>query len=151
MKIKKDGKIGINTVEPEYELEVEGTLGIKSRVGIYNKGSIPADGKWHSILTKLDGISAFEITAVAKGKVNTGHYCVSHAIALSTFGGRGSKSKIKNTTAHYGGYFDKIVYKWTGDLHNYGLMIKTRRDYGEDPKTNKPFRIKFNITSLLEI
>ena len=151
MKIKKDGKIGINTVEPEYELEVEGTLGIKRRVGIYNKGSVPADGKWHSILTKLDGISAFEITAVAKGKVKTGHYCVSHAIALSAFGGRGSKSKIKNTTAHYGGYFDKIVYKWTGDLHNYGLMIKTRRDYGEDPKTNQPFKIQFNITSLLEI
>ena len=151
IKIKKDGNIGINCVEPDFQLEVDGTIGMKSRVGVFNKGSVPADGKWHSILTKLDGISAFEITAVAKGKINTGHYCVSHAIALSTFGGRGSKSKIKNTTAYYGGYFDKIVYKWSGNLHDYGLMAKTRRDYGENPLSNKPYTIDFNITSLLEI
>ena len=59
--------------------------------------------------------------------------------------------KIKNTTAYYGGYFDKIVYKWSGNLHDYGLMAKTRRDYGENPTSNKPYTIDFNITSLLEI
>ena len=150
VKIKKDGKVGINTLDPHYDLEVGGTLGIKTRVGTYKKGSVPADGKWHAILSDLDGISAYEITVVSKGKKNTGHYCVSHAIALSTFGGRGSKSKINNTTAHYGSFRDKIVYKWTGSLHNYSLMIKTRRDYGENPDSNSPFSINFNITSLLD-
>ena len=48
-------------------------------------------------------------------------------------------------------HFDKIVYKWSGNLHDYGLMAKTRRDYGENPTSNKPYTIDFNITSLLEI
>lgn len=151
LKMKKDGKIGVNSKNPQHDFEVHGTMGIKSRVGIFKKGSVPADGKWHYLLTDLDGISAFEIVSVAKGKVLTGHYCVSHAIALSTFGGRFSKSKIKNTTAHYGGYRDKIRYKWSGKLHDYSLMAKTIRDYGEDPETKVPFTIDYSITSLLDI
>lgn len=151
IKIKKEGKVGINCSEPENDLDVDGTLGIKSRVGMYAKGSVPADGKWHPILSDLDGIVAFEITAIAKGKINTGHYCVSHAIALSTYGGRGSKSKIKNTTAHYGGYRDKIIYKWTGSLHNFSLLARTRRDYGEDPKSKSSYTIDYNVSSLLKI
>ena len=62
-----------------------------------------------------------------------------------------SKSKIKNTTAHYGGYRDKIRYKWSGKLHDYSLMAKTIRDYGEDPETKVPFTIDYSITSLLDI
>tara|TARA_B100001093_G_scaffold206843_1_gene198777 strand:- start:461 stop:1195 length:735 start_codon:yes stop_codon:yes gene_type:complete len=151
VKLKKDGKIGINCSDPGQELEVDGTLGTKSRIGTYAQGSVPADGKWHPLLSDLDGIVAFEIVATAKGKINTGHYCVSRAIALSTFGGRGSKSKIKNTTAYYGGYRDKIIYKWTGVLHNFSLMVKTRRDYGEDPKSNSPYTIDYNIASLLKL
>lgn len=149
-KLKKDGKLGVNCDNPSYELEVEGTLGVKNRVGVFKRGHVPADGKWHSILSHLDGINVFEIVAVAKGKLKTGHYCVSHATALSTFGGRFSKSKIKNTTAYYAGYRDKIKYKWVGALHNYSLMIKTLRDYGEDPDSKEQFTIEFNITSLLE-
>ncbi|MDA7693357.1 hypothetical protein OAP80_01615 [Flavobacteriaceae bacterium] len=151
IKLKKEGKVGINCSEPEHELDVDGTIGIKSRVGMYAKGSIPADGKWHPILSDLDGIVAFEITAIAKGKINTGHYCVSHAIALSTYGGRGSKSKIKNTTAYYGGYRDKIIYKWTGTLHSFSLLARTRRDYGEDPVSKSSYTIDYNVSSLLKI
>lgn len=151
LKIKKEGKIGINCKDPNYELEVQGTLGIKNRIGIYKKGNVPANGKWHSLLKNLDGISAFEIIAVAKGRVKTGHYCVSQAIALSTFGGSRSRSKIKSTSAYFGGFRDKITFKWSGKLHDYSLMARTLRDYGEDPETNKPFQIEFNITSLLDL
>lgn len=149
LKLDKEGKVGVNCLSPEHELEVNGTLGIKRRVGTYAKGSVAADGKWHTILSDLDGLHAFEIVAQASGKINTGHYCVSHAIALSAFGGKGSKSKIKKTTAYYGSYRDKITYKWEGSLHSYSLLIKTRRDYGQNSETNAPFQIKYNITSLI--
>lgn len=149
-KLKKDGNLGVNCDNPSHELEVNGTLGIKNRVGVFKRGHVSADGKWHSILSHLDGINVFEIVAVAKGKAKTGHYCVSHATALSTFGGKFSKSKIKNTTAYYAGYRDKIKYKWEGTLHNYSLMIKTLRDYGEDPDSKEQFTIEYHITSLLD-
>ena len=60
-----------------------------------------------------------------------------------------TKSKIKKTTAYYGSYRDKITYKWEGSLHSYSLLIKTRRDYGQNSETNAPFQIKYNITSLI--
>lgn len=148
LKVDPEGKMGINQPLPQYNLDVNGTLGIKNRVGTYASGSVPADGKWHTIIGNLDGIQAFEVVSSVKGKINTGHYCVSHAIALSTFGGRRSRTKIKKTTAYYGSYRDKITYKWEGSLHNYALLIRTLRDYGED--NNKPFEIKYNISSLLE-
>ena len=62
-----------------------------------------------------------------------------------------STPKIKNTTAHYGGYRDKIRYKWSRKLHDYSLMAKTIRDYAEDPETKVPFTIDYSITSLLDI
>ncbi|MAJ38223.1 MAG: adhesin [Flavobacteriaceae bacterium] len=148
LQINNKGNIGINNSSPEYSLDIKGTLGIKNRVGTYAKGSVPADGQWHSIIDNLDGIQAFEVVASVGGKINTGHYCLSHAIALSTFGGRGSKSKIKKTTAYYGSFRDKITYKWGGELHNYSLLIKTYRDYGEENGT--PFKIKFSLSSLLD-
>ncbi|GGE16939.1 hypothetical protein [Psychroflexus salis] len=141
-------KIGINKVAPEYNLDVNGTIGYKHKVGTYAIGSVPADGSWHVVLSNLDGVKSFEINAKAAGKIGKGYYAACHAIAISTFGGRLSRSKIKLTQAHYESFRNKIQLRWKGDMHNYRLEVRTRRNYGIDDQTGDPFKIEYNITDL---
>lgn len=148
VKIKKEGLVGINTLDPKYAFDVNGTVGMKSRVGTHALGSVPGDGSWHSILTNLDGVNGFEITANIKGKPGSGRYSIAHAIALSTFGGRSSRNKIKTTVASYGSFFYKISFRWYGDVHNYELQAKTTRHFGIDEKTGSPFPLSFNVVKL---
>tara|TARA_B100000902_G_C27297669_1_gene910951 strand:- start:1852 stop:2604 length:753 start_codon:yes stop_codon:yes gene_type:complete len=154
IKIDENGKIGLNKNIPEYNLDVSGSLGVHSRIGTFKKGVVNGDGKWHDIVSNLDGINSFEINANISGKLGSGHYCVIHAIALSAFGGRNSASKINQISAFYKGYSffnfrNKIILKWSGKMHNYNLQIKTRKNYGVNPDTGEPFKINFNVVKLL--
>ncbi len=148
IKVKKEGLVGINTLDPKYTFDVNGTVGMRSRVGTHAIGSVPGDGSWHSILSNLDGVNGYEVTANIKGKLGSGRYSIAHAIALSTFGGRSSRNKIKTTVASYGSFFYKISFRWYGDVHNYELQAKTSRHFGIDEKTGTPFPISFNIVKL---
>lgn len=137
MFFERGGKIGIGTQTPETDLDVEGILGTKSRMGTFLVSTAPADGKWHNIVTNLDGCISFEISAQV-GKEHTGKYALLHANAVSTFG----KSRIRSTQAHYGWCWNKIALRFSGDTHNYSLQIKTRSDYGSGQE------IRFHITKL---
>lgn len=148
LKFKREGQIGIQTNNPKYDFEVNGTLGFDTKVGTYKIGSVPGDRNWHTIIGNLDGVNGFEVTANIKGTPGKGMYCLSHVIALSTFGGIRSQSKIKATTAFYGDFRNKIRFRWTGDMHNYALQVKTARHYGIDPKNGETYRIKYNIIRL---
>lgn len=148
LKFDEDGKIGVNTNLPTYDFDVNGVLGIKSKTGTYINGSAPADGKWHTLIDNLDGLNGFEIMASARGKVGSGYYSLSHTIALSTFGGRLSRSKIKSTTAFYESFRNKIQLRWVGKIHNYKLEIRTRRNYGIDVNTGTYFNINYNVVQL---
>ena len=53
IKVKKEGLVGINTLDPKYAFDVNGTVGMRSRVGTHAIGSVPGDGSWHSILSNL--------------------------------------------------------------------------------------------------
>ncbi|GAA0712111.1 hypothetical protein GCM10009430_02200 [Aquimarina litoralis] len=144
---KKKGSIGVQTTEPRTTFEVNGTLGMKSRVGTHIIDSVPADGEWHDIIKGLDGLVAFEIVAQV-GKEKAGKYALLHAIAISTFGR--SKHKIRKTQAHYGWFWNKIAIRFTGSTYNYKLQLKTRSNYGTGKK------IKFHVsklwdTSMLEL
>jgi len=151
MKFNKSGNVGINTDNPNYHLEINGTLGVKTRVGLYKSGTVPADGNWHYIISGLDGISAFEVVAKAAGKIGKGYYSVAHAIAVKTFGGKKSKHKIRTTTAYYERYLRGLSFRWTtGEMYNYGLQVKTRTNYGICSETKESFLIKYNITNLLD-
>lgn len=149
LRFDENGKIGLNKSRPENDVDIEGTLGIQSRVGSYLSGIAEGDGNWHDILTGLDGLNSFEINASIKGKSGSGRYCVLNAVALSTFGGSSSKSKIRQTTAYYGFFLNKIALRWAGEIHNYKLQIRTRRHYGIDPNDGEPFKIKYNLTKLI--
>lgn len=156
IKIKNDSKIGINTDNPKYELDINGTMASKSRVGTFSVGTVPADGHWHKILENLDGISAFEVIAHASGSINSGYYSISHVIALSTFGGSRSRSKIKNyQNSNWNGFlgifFNKkvIKFKWSGTLHNYNLEVKTNGEWPINPETHEHYKIHYNISKLI--
>ena len=118
------------------------------KTGSYLSGTAPGDRTWYTILSNLDGLNAFEINAYIRGKVGSGRYAIAHTIALSTFGGRGSRSKIKSTVAHYGSFLNKIEFRFTGEMHDYELQVRTRRHYGIDSNTGEPYQIHFNLTKI---
>jgi hypothetical protein len=149
LKFSDNGKIGINKNKPEFDLDLKGTFSYEARTGNHSKGHVLGDGNWHNIISNLDGLNSFEINASIKGKVESGRYCILHAHALSAFGGRASKSNINSTAAYYGIFFNKIVLRWTGEIHNYNLQIKTRRHYGINPDDGEPFKINYNISKLV--
>ncbi|MBD78257.1 MAG: hypothetical protein CL840_04990 [Crocinitomicaceae bacterium] len=135
----KNGNVGVNTTDPKTNFEVNGILGTDSRVGTAKLSTIPADGKWHTIIANLNGCSAFEIMAQV-GKKKAGKYALLHAHALSTFGK--SRSKIRKTQAHYGWWWNKLSLRWIGSTYDYALQLRTRSNYGKDQQ------IKFHITKL---
>lgn len=136
---KKGGNLGIETLTPRCTIEVNGIIGANARIGTHKLGTVPADGKWHNILSDLNGCSGFEIVAQV-GKEKTGKYALVHANALTTFGR--SRSRIRCTQAHYGFFWNKIALRWSGSTYDYSLQMKTRSNYGEGQE------IKFYITRL---
>jgi hypothetical protein len=136
----KNGKIGIHTNAPKTDLDVNGILGIQSRVGTYKMDSVTADGVWHTIIDGLDGCNGFEVMAQV-GLEKTGKHALLHATALATFGQ--FKNRIRRTQASFGWWWwNKLAIRWTGSQDNYKLQLKTRSNYGKDVK------IKFYITQL---
>ncbi|WP_268034041.1 adhesin [Algoriphagus sp. PAP.12] len=126
---QEGGNVGIGTENPQHKLQVEGMVASHGRVGVYKKGQIPADGKWHDVLGGLTGCQGFEIVAHA-GRKQKGKYALLHATALSTFGN--SKPKISKTSAHYGFWWNKINCRWVGETFNYRLQLRTGSNYGGD-------------------
>ena len=110
--------------------------------------TVPGDGNWHSILSNLNGVNGYEVTAKYQGNGEGVVDTIAHAIALSAFGGSRSKNKIKTTVASYGSFFYKISFHWYGDIYDYELQAKTTRHFGIDEKTGSPFPISFNIIKL---
>ncbi|MEM9982623.1 MAG: adhesin [Bacteroidota bacterium] len=139
MSFKSDGKIGISTRQPRYELDVNGTFATKNRMGTFHQGKIFADGKWHPVLEGLNGCYGLEVVA-GIGKKKTGKYALIHAFTFSTFGK--SKNKIKVNQAYYGVRCNKIELRWTGNTYNYNLEMRTRCSYGGN------YFVKYHITNL---
>jgi hypothetical protein len=147
--IKEGGNVGIGVTNPKYDLEIDGTVAAKCRIGTFSKGKVPGDGKWHDILHKLDKPCAFEIMARIDGIKGSGKYALIHATAINTFGGRLSFGKINKTSACYGSFFNKIQIRWYGELYNYSLQIKTTRHFGIDETIGEPISIYYRITDLM--
>jgi hypothetical protein len=139
--------IGIGTDTPESRLDVAGVVSMTGRRGIYNGDNtehsgpvvVPADGKWHKVLTHLDGCRGFEITA-GTGVEKTGRYALVHAIALNCFNGRGKKIKMVHATHRW--FWQRIALRWAGKRHDYDLEVKTWMNYGPDAM------IKCNISEI---
>lgn len=140
------GNVGIGTSTPQQQLDVTGYVASRGRIGTYvddpqsPRTEVPADGIWYPILTNLDGLHAFEIVAAASGAPGHGRYALTHATALSAYGK--SHSRIFRKSAWFWGLFQKIQFRWTGELHNYGLEMRTASSFGAGS------RIAYHITHL---
>lgn len=137
--LTNSGKVGINNNNPSTELDVKGSVTMSGRLGNAYQGKVLADGKWHQILTDLNGCHAFEVVA-GIGKKKTGRYALIHAHALSAFGK--SKNKINITQAYYGVRSNRIELRWTGTTYSYNLEMRTRNTYDGE------FYIQYFISKL---
>lgn len=136
--LNEEGNVGVNSENPKTELDVNGVISYKGKTGTYKNGYVPADGKWHKIISNLDGCQAFEVMA-GVGKKKTGKYALMHAFALSTFN---SKNQIKYHQSFFKTLCNTIKLRWTGSMHNYALEMKTRSDFGQD------IYVKFSVSQL---
>ena len=143
--LANNGNVGVGTTMPRTQLEVNGALGVNTRLGTYKIGQVAGDGEWHDILSALDGVLAFEIVARIDGPPGRGKYAMTHAIALCTFGG--SSHRIKQTRAFFGWFWNRIEFRWHGDVHNYSLQMRTRTNYGRTAQDTS-FMIRYHITRL---
>ena len=146
LKFDQNKQIGVHTNEPRFDFDVRGVLGIDSKSGNHIVGEVDGDGSWQTIISNLDGINGFEVVASIRGKMGSGRYAMAHAIALSTFGGKSSRNRIKNTHEYYGSFMNRLSFRWVGEMHNYELQVRTRRHYGVSELDGQPYKIKFNVS-----
>lgn len=93
--------------------------------------SLPANGEWQTVLTDLEGISAFEVIAYAQEKPGAGKYCVLHSIVLNAYNGK--KGRIHAKCDYYGWkWWMGLKLRWIGTPFKYKLQIKTCSNYGID-------------------
>ncbi len=147
--LQDDGHIGINTVTPNYELEVNGLISTKGILGSYSKGYCTADAKWHTLegLRNLDGCVAFEIFAHVNDDKDR-RYGLTYATMLMTHTKRGHKNKMRTVEAGskflFGKFLNKIKFRWILDDLNsepgkpkYMVQLRTRSHYGMKDGTTK--------------
>ena len=146
------GRLGVNTSEPQWELDVAGVVAAHGRLGgnpyLKKQKTVPADGGWHDITDSLKGCQAFEVMA-GVGKKDTGRYALMRAVAFNTFNPKGlmfnvfrRKNRIKYNQAYYRSRGDKIKLRWFGRGDDYSLQMRTNCAYGEG------VRIRYYLTRL---
>lgn len=128
-----NGSLGLGKKsDKKYKLDVKGFGGMEGRIGTFKQGWVPANGKWQTIVDKLDNCQAFEVVA-RTGLKGKGRFAILHAYALSTYGK--SRNRIRRTSAHYGFFWNKLRIRWKSNhTHDYELQIKTNSNYGDDVK-----------------
>ena len=87
LSLTPDGKVGVNRQDPVHELDVDGFVSAKGRIGTASAElAVPADGRWHDVTETLTGCHALEVIA-GVGKPKTGRYAMLHGVAM-TYGDR---------------------------------------------------------------
>lgn len=136
--LQDQGNVGVGTSKPAHKLDVDGIIGMKGRTGTFASGEVPADGEWHTVISGLNELNAFEIV----GKVSEkGAHSVLYAIALSAYGK--SKNKIVKHQGYFGRCRNCIDVRFDGSYFDYSIQIRTKRKYKEE--TN----ISYTISKLV--
>jgi len=130
--LQEGGRLGVGKpVGAQCKLDVKGMVGMEGRIGTFSQQqkpcTVPADGKWHPILSGLDHCQAFEVMA-RTGLKGSGRFSIMHAIALSAYGH--SWGKVRRTCAHYGFFWNKLSLRWRGSTHNYSLQLRSNSNFG---------------------
>ncbi|MCB1985377.1 MAG: hypothetical protein H6936_12715 [Burkholderiales bacterium] len=136
--------VGINTEQPQYELDVAGTVASHGRAGKKDEFAVPADGEWYDITPVLTGCQAFEVVAGVGGRDADGKYALMHAFALCTYH---AKNHISYHQAHFGAKCNQLELRWepvsseSGNFE-YILQLRTGSTYGDD------IWVRYHLTQL---
>ncbi|MEL7122710.1 MAG: hypothetical protein AAFO07_24905 [Bacteroidota bacterium] len=136
--IKNGGNVGISNANPNFRLHVDGIIAAKGFVGTYNSGFIPANGKWHTVLTGISDCQAYEAFAHIYNK-NDQRFGLTHALLMMS-GKNGYYNKVKSVDASsrwlWGRFMNRIKFRWveeegsSRDAATYSLEIRSRSRHG---------------------
>jgi hypothetical protein len=142
MFIQNGGLVGINTTNPNYQLDVNGLVASRGVVGTYARGTADADGKWHTLtnLRNMEGCIIFEIIAHIND-VKDKRFGLTLATLMLTHGKKGYKNKVFTTGAGskwlWGKFMNKIHFRWVVDDLNtepgkerYMIQMKSKSHFG---------------------
>jgi len=136
--LSQEGKTGIGTDTPRYQLHTTQTAGLYGRAGTFASGEVPADRRWHAITPSLAGCYAFEVIAGC-GKIRRGKYALLVATAIQCFA---AHPRIRKTRSWHGSRFNKIGIRWKKEDNGMVLQLRTRCNYGSENY------ISYNVSSL---
>lgn len=140
--IHSNGKVGINLSSgmPQYDLDVNGFVGMAGRVGTFKKGKHPANGKWHEILEcPKNDCCGFELVAYIFDDAHN-RYGLTYSIALYAGGDKGGKITMKTQAGSrwlFGKRLNRIEFKWKSETDRQVLMMRSRTHFGFNDGKNK--------------
>ena len=137
-------RVGIGKVKPQCELDVNGVVASKGRIGYENdQFVVVADGNWHDVTDVLTGCHCFEIVAGVGGKEGDGKFALAHAIAVNVFN---SHPSVKLTQSYSGGRGANIDIRWRkcDNKYEYTLQMRVRHKYDNDGK----IKVRYRLTKL---
>jgi hypothetical protein len=126
-------RIGINTMNPIYDLHVNGRIGNHARLGCYfdpkiDYKQVKADGSWHKILDNLKGVNAYEIilqTAESNGKYAMSYSVITIAHAVS--------KKVRPIRQDYKWWWQRLQLRVVETNGVYGIEVRTAMKYQGTP------------------
>ena len=126
--------VGINTLDPRWELDVAGDVAGDGWRGRDGELKVPADGAWHDITLAMTGCNVLEIVAGVGAEDSVGKYALLHATAMNTF--NSGDHSIDCQQAFFGGKSSRIELRWVGIPENgrfaYKLQMRVAGSYGPD-------------------
>ena len=137
-------RVGVGTSTPKCELDVDGIIASKGRIGFENdKFEVVADGEWHDVTEVLTGCQCFEVVAGVGGKEGDGKFALAHAIAVNAFN---SNPSVNITQSFSGGRGAKIEIRWKKceKKYEFTLQIRVRHKYDDAGK----IKVRYQLTKL---
>lgn len=129
-----NARIGINTINPLCDLEVNGSIGMRNRIGRYYDSTIDynqvkADGHWHKILTNLSGFTSFEIISAVNEP--DGKYAMYYTVLTIA---KESNKRISAINQQYKWWWQRLQMRCVVERKGvYGIEIRTAVKYNGSP------------------
>ena len=138
-------RVGIGCAAPKSELDVNGSIASKGRVGHENeKFEVFADGEWYDVTDVLTGCQCFEIVAGVGGVDGDGKFALTHAIAVNVFN---SHPSVNVTQSYSGGRGSRIDIRWQKNKKNKFEFTLQLRVHGKFKNGNK-IKVRYHLTQL---
>lgn len=137
-------RMGVGCVAPQCELDVDGAIASKGRLGYENENlEVVADGEWHDVTEVLTGCQCFEVVAGVGGNEGDGKFALAHAIAVNTFN---KNPSINLTQSYSGGRGSKIDFRWktAANKFDFTLQMRVHHKYDDEGK----IKVRYRITKL---